>query len=405
MAYIPPHKRNSNEADRPLPTPDQLAPFFKINVNVRSSKSNDKWTPKIIYADRAIRRWWVVGLNNDTQFPSSVNLEPISLKTVEQRVGESSLTLIVSGLDNGTEVEWALPKSPWVYMAENVLEDLLASFENVKKEMKSLELEYLKPTLVAQVGKVVHFHRTPSVTLESLRENLTTEKLKNLLSQSFYASVPVSYTEKIVNKVVPNIGVAFESEKEIYQVKLIDSTNPDSILSCKCSVKDGKLQLYKVELNEVRNMVVDISIPNKNMDLRLMLYTKRVLTSQTDEEMRSLRDVVDSAITDPGVKGGLRWPLEKRSSGKYNVVGVWHVRAKAYKTQSLRLRVMHADRFDFRTSKGQASSLTSLRLKTVVSELKEEKVDVSSVSAMLKENMKFIWDNFLSCESFSHECM
>lgn len=36
----------------------------------------------------------------------------------------------------------------------------------------------------------------------------------------FYTNVPVSYTEKIVNKVVPNIGVDFESEKDIYQVKV-----------------------------------------------------------------------------------------------------------------------------------------------------------------------------------------
>lgn len=119
--------------------------------------------------------------------------------------------------------------------------------------------------------------RTPSVTLESLGENLTTAMLKNWKKISFYTNVPVSYTEKIVNEVVPNIGVAFQSEKDIYQVEvfiflypsiywmygfqssdigywnphlvlleqLADSTKPDSTLSCKCSVKDGKLQLYK----------------------------------------------------------------------------------------------------------------------------------------------------------------
>ncbi|XP_050381172.1 uncharacterized protein LOC126798293 isoform X2 [Argentina anserina] len=400
MAYIPPHKRNSNEAERPLPTPDKLAPLFKRNVNVRSSKSNDKYTSKIFYADRAISRWWVVGLNDDNQFPPSVNLEPISLETIEQRIiGESPLALIGSGLDNGNAVEGTSPKSPWVYMTENVLEDLLASFENVRMEMKSPTLEYLKPTLVARVGKVL-FHRTPSVNLESLKENLTTEKLKNWKGRPFYTNVPVSYTEKIVNEVVPNIGVTFESEKDIYQVQLADSTKPDSTITCICSVKDGKLQLYKVELNQVRHMVVDISILNKNMDLRLMLNMKRVLTSQTDEEMQSLRDLVDAAITDPDVKGGLRWPPEKTSSGKYNVVRVCHLRAKVYKNQALRFKVRHADRFDFRTSSGEASWETSLRLKKVVSKLKEEMVDVSSVSEVLEENMKFIWDNFLSCESF-----
>ncbi|KAM5561805.1 hypothetical protein ABKV19_022413 [Rosa sericea] len=398
MAYIPPHKRNSNGAERPLPTPDKLAPLFKSNVNVRS-KSNDKWNSMLIYADRAISKWWAVGLDDDTQFPSSVNLELISLETIEHKIGEKRLALMNSGLATGSEVKWDLPKSPWVYIAENVLEDLIASFDNMRKEMESPKLEELKPNLVARVGKVL-FHRSPSVNLESLRENLTTKMLKNW-KRSFYTNVPVSYTEKIVNEVVPNIGVDFESEKDMYQVKLADSTTPDSTLLCKCSVKaDGKLQLYKVELIQLRNMVVDISIPNKNLDLRLMLNMKRVVTTQTDDEMQSIRNLIDSAITDPDVKGGLRWPLEKTSSGKYNVVGAWHVRAKAYKNQSLRFKVRHADRFDFRTSIGEASWEISLRLKKLVSKLKEETVAVGSVSEMLEENMKFIYHNFLSCESF-----
>lgn len=148
--------------------------------------------------------------------------------------------------------------------------------------------------------------------------------------------------------------------------------------------------------------------------------------------MQSIRDLIDSAIIDPDVKGGLRWPLEKASSGKYNVVGVWHVIAKAYKNQSLRFKVRHADRFDFRTSVGEASWEINVRLEKVVAKLKvsatislqhlhlstsyyihlsigvtsfslnfqEEKVEVNSISEMLEENMKFIWDNFLSCERF-----
>ncbi|KAM5561804.1 hypothetical protein ABKV19_022412 [Rosa sericea] len=400
MAYIPPHKRSSNEAERPFPTPDKLAPLFKRNVNVRSSKSNDNWTGKVAWADRAISKWWALGLDDDTQFPSSVNLELISLETIEHKIGEKRVALMNSGLaTDGSEVKWDLPKSPWVYIAENVLEDLIASFDNMRKEMESPKLEELKPNLVARVGKVL-FHRSPSVNQESLRENLTTNMLKNW-KRSFYTNVPVSYTEKIVNEVVPNIGVDFAWEKDMYQVKLADSTTPDSTLLCKCSVKaDGKLQLYKVELNQLRNMVVDISIPNKNLDLRLMLNMKRVVTTHTDDEMQSIRDLVDSAITDPDVKGGLRWPLEKTCSGKYNVVGAWHVRAKVYKNQSFRFNVRHADRFDFRTSIGEASWEISLRLKKLVSKLKEEKVEVGSVSEMLEENMKFIYHNFLSCERF-----
>lgn len=106
MAYIPPHKRTSNDPERTLPTPDKLAPLFKKHVDIGSSKSNE-WTSKLIYADRAnyadraISKWWAVGLDDDTQFPSSINLEPVSLDTILQKSGEKRLALMNSGLDTG----------------------------------------------------------------------------------------------------------------------------------------------------------------------------------------------------------------------------------------------------------------------------------------------------------------
>lgn len=99
MAYIPPHKRNSNDPERTLPTPDKLAPLFKKHVDIGSS--SNEWASKFIYADRAISKWWTVGLDDDTQFPSSVNLEPISLDTIFQKSGEKPLALMNSGLDTG----------------------------------------------------------------------------------------------------------------------------------------------------------------------------------------------------------------------------------------------------------------------------------------------------------------
>ncbi|PQQ21191.1 uncharacterized protein Pyn_24127 [Prunus yedoensis var. nudiflora] len=402
MAYIPPHKRHSKETERPLPTPELLAPQFKKKLILRSSKSNADWDGKVIYANHARSRWCIIGLDDENQFPSSVNLEPISLETTERRTGEKPLALINASLDKeGSEVKWYLPKSPWVSLAENVLEDLLSSFENVKNDMKCPKLEEVKPSLVARVGKVL-FQRSPSVNMESIRNNLDTEVLKQW-KRLFYTNLPVSYKENILKEVVPNIGVDFEEEKDVYHVKLSDSTRPDSILSCKCSVmkEHGKLQLYKIELNQLRDMVIDISCPNKNLDLRVMLCTKRLVTALTDDEMQSIRDLISSAVLDPDVKGGLRWPLGKESSGdRYKVVGIWHVIANMYANPSLRLKVRHADRFDFRTSTGEATWEVSLMLKKVVSKLQEEKVEVSSISEILEENMRMIWDNFLCSEHF-----
>ncbi|GMP68006.1 hypothetical protein CsSME_00027778 [Camellia sinensis var. sinensis] len=55
------------------------------------------------------------------------------------------------------------------------------------------------------------------------------------------------------NEVVPKIGLNFEEEKELYQVK--------------------------IALNLVRHLVVDISCLDRDLDLRLMLYTKRIRIS------------------------------------------------------------------------------------------------------------------------------
>ena len=85
--------------------------------------------------------------------------------------------------------------------------------------------------------------------------------------------------------------------------------------------------------------------------------------------MQSIRDLINSAVLDTSVKGGLRWALGKASVGKYKVVGIWHTIAKSYKCPSVRLKLRHADRFDFRTSIGEASREISLKLKGVASKL------------------------------------
>lgn len=87
-----------------------------------------------------------------------------------------------------------------------------------------------------------------------------------------------------------------------------------------------------------------------------------------DDEIRSIRDLINSAVLDTSVKGGLRWSFGKASAGKYEVVGVWHTIAKTYYiSPSMRLKVRHADRFDFRTCVGEASREITLKLKGVAS--------------------------------------
>lgn len=89
-----------------------------------------------------------------------------------------------------------------------------------------------------------------------------------------------------------------------------------------------------------------------------------------EEEKDKMRDLIGSAVIDGDVKGGLRWPLGKESSGdRYTVVGVWHTDARTYKSSSVRLKVRNADRFDLRTSTGEVTREVSLKMTGIVSQL------------------------------------
>lgn len=86
--------------------------------------------------------------------------------------------------------------------------------------------------------------------------------------------------------------------------------------------------------------------------------------------MEGIAYLINSAVLDQDVKGGLRWPLGKASSGdRFRVVGVWHTVAKSYVNAFMRLKLRNADRYDFKTSVGEATKEITLKLKQFTSEL------------------------------------
>ncbi|KAK4851495.1 hypothetical protein QYF36_015704 [Acer negundo] len=226
--------------------------------------------------------------------------------------------------ENDDEGESTISNTRSESVAVNVWPDLLSSFEIVRNKMESKEFDKGKLAMVARFGKIL-FHGSPS------------------------------------------IGVDLVEEKNIYHIKLSDKTQPGSALICKCGIKeDKKLELHKVKLKPIRQMVVDVSCIDKNLDLRLALYTKRTISALTDNEMHSIRNIVDSSILDPEVKGGLRWPFGKASS----------------------------------TSDREATFEVALKLRRMVSDLQEEKVETDSIFDMFKGNLRMIWDHFLCYDQY-----
>ncbi|XP_031284037.1 uncharacterized protein LOC116142771 isoform X2 [Pistacia vera] len=367
MAYIPPHKRHSKDSNRPspTPTPELLAPQFKRDLNLRSSQHNVHRVGKIINVDKCVYRWFVVDLDDNHRFPGFVHLESIS-EPIEQTLGEKSLVLVNNHADKGNdELGGNISRRPWEFLAKNVWPDLLTSFNNLRNKMECKELEKVKPKLIARFGKIL-FRGTNSVNIEKVKKDPVSETTLKRLWRTFYTNVPTSYMENIIGGVVPKIGVDFETDKDVYHIRVIDSTRPKAIIHCKCRVKEDKtFELYK------------------------------------DEEMQSLRNLINSAVLDPGVKGGLRWPLGKSNLGdRYRVSGVWHTEVKLYESSSLRLKVRHADRFCFESSTGESTMEITLKLKQLASDILEQKVDTDTIYNMFKDTLGLIWDYFLCCEHF-----
>ncbi|KAJ6858327.1 hypothetical protein NC652_040793 [Populus alba x Populus x berolinensis] len=345
MAYIPPHKRHSKDVRRASPIPETLQPQFQRHMNLRASTSRKKKSGKIVDADNTIYKWFAVGLDEDGQFPPYIHLEPISFDYIESKTGEKPLVLVNSIVtEEDIKLERTCSRSPWEIIAENVQQELLSSFEILRNEMDDQGSEKIKPELVARLGKIA-FSGRHSMGLESVNKMQVEEAILRQLKRSWYIDIPSSYMENIIDGVVPAIGIDFEEEKDVYTVK--------------------------VKLNKVRQLVIDVSCLDKNLDLGLMLCTSRILTSLTDEEMNSLRGLINSAVLDSDMKGGLRWPLgeEASSGGRYSVIGVTHTVTKAYKSSSFRLTTRDADGYDFKTGPRETFGEIYLKLKRIVSEI------------------------------------
>ncbi|KAL9431509.1 hypothetical protein AB3S75_026655 [Citrus x aurantiifolia] len=394
MAYIPPHKRHSEYPLMPSPPPVMPVPKFNRKLNLGSPRHTADTGAKIVYADITAYRWLAVGSDDDICFPSSVHLQPFSLEHAHPKRGAKSFVLVNNNLaKDNDEVRENIPRSPWESIAEDVWPDVLSACKIVNNEMEE------KPRLVARFGHVV-FLGDNSLGLESVREGQVAEEtILRQLTKFFYNDVPATCAEKIINEVVPKIGVDFEEYEDVYRIMLSDSKRPNLSISCRCTVKEDKtLELYKVYVDPLRHLVVNISSIDKNLDLRLALRSKKTFAAVSDDEMNSIRNLIDLAILDPEVKGGLRWPMGKSSWGdRYRVIGVQHTETKSYKSPSLRLKIRHADRFRFKTATGETAIEISLELRSIVSEIQDGKIDADSIYNGFKDYLRLIWDHFLAC--------
>ncbi|XP_056854681.1 uncharacterized protein LOC130504119 [Raphanus sativus] len=377
MSYIPPHKRHSKDPDRPSPVPDSLATKFKKNLHFNSSNSDKR--DRIIYSGDSITKWFLIGSNGiEDEIPPSAKLVPLSSDSVLCKKGKKPSILM--NINDHNESEEEEERTRWLLIAEKVQEDLVLAYERAKTAMDGENQHVLR--LVASFGKNFFYGQTPS-------------------NKIFSTDVPTSYLQHIKSELVPRHGFCIDLEKERYTVKVSHYTRPNETISCKCTVKeDGRLSMYKVELKLVRHLVLDVSCIDKNLDMRLMLAAKRKITSLTEKEISDIKGLLDSARVDPNVKGGLRWPFGKSSSGNgYSVFESCHVKATVYNNQTLRLRVRETDRFNESIGTGEVKREVMLMLKDMNTKLQEQNIDRGCVLEMLRDVLGTLCD-FLRCEAY-----
>ncbi|KAH0930499.1 hypothetical protein HID58_016226 [Brassica napus] len=349
MSYIPPHKRHSKDPNRPSPVPDSLVTKFKNNLDFKSS--SDKIN-RVTFSENFISKWLLVSSNGiKDEFPASVDFVPFSSDSVECVNGERPLVLMNNDINKVSEQE---ERTQWLLIAEKVEEDLVLAYERAKT---SVEENQHVLRLVARFGKILLYKRKPGPLAEFSQKNF---------KKMFSTNVPTSNLQHMMS-----------------------------------NVEDGRLSMYKAELNVVWHMVVDMSCIDKSLDMRLMLAAKRKMTALTEKEISDIKGLLDSATVDPNVKGGLRWPLGKASSGDgYRIFEVCHVRATIYKNQTLSLRVRETDRFNERTGTGAVKREVTLILKDVNTKLQEQNIERGCVIEMLRDTLGTIWD-FMHCDASS----
>ncbi|XP_059310079.1 uncharacterized protein LOC132061247 [Lycium ferocissimum] len=327
---------------------------FRKKVNLNSFWDHHKRkkdqifrTSNVVYSDDAVLRWFSVGLPDHSRFSSLLTLQPVPVDSFELRSGQKPLWLFLSqGCSEGTN---ELIDTPWLFVAANVKQDLFLSFQHMKREMEEADMAQVKPSVVARFGKVF-FYGISSACKESLKTNSLIESTLREMKRSFHTDVPSSYMSYIENQVVKKLGLEYIQWKELYYVKLSDKLRPESTVSCKCT-----------------------------------------MAKVVDEEINELKDLIGSTILDSEVQGGLRWPFGKISSGgRYVVIGIGHTTSKSYRNSSIRFKLRHADRFDFRSTTGEVTKEIFLKIPGIISQLRKQTVGESLVFELLEDNLKLI---------------
>ena len=102
----------------------------------------------------------------------------------------------------------------------------------------------------------------------------------------------------------------------------------------------------------------------------MILITGKLFVLLQEDDKQMIRNLIDSAVVDSNVQGGLRWPLGKTGFGqKFRVYLTSQITCKVYKNSSLKLKINEVDEYYLVSSKGLVEKEVVMSLKGLSSEL------------------------------------
>ncbi|KAI3980396.1 hypothetical protein MKX01_003935 [Papaver californicum] len=415
--YVPPHKRNLKAAVEG----ETLTPHLHTGQSVQKCRSWEslgslerKNETKAVkggrfrFAIHSVFRFCLAGsTSDDHDHHGSIRLQPLIEDSIFLRkkcfTEKPCVLMCTCSKRNDVNNMTSGEKNPLVSMSDMILSDL-KRFQYVRdQEMAFEEYKNGKLSFVARFGTIL-FHGKPSIGIDTMSSNSDVESILGTVKRTFNTMLPSSFVDSILGSVVPEIGFDSEVEKEYYYVKLVDKHRPGETLSCKCTAEiGGELELHKIELNQLRHLVWDIACLENDVDLRLMLATRRILAGLTDNEKLDITNLIKSANIDPTVAGNLRWPQGiKYCGGRYSVIGTAYTKCKYFKKSLTAIKLSDYDRYDYWTLKRDVTKQVSLKMTGIAEHIRGKNLEPGLVTEMLQEHLKLIWDHFLSCEcSFS----
>jgi hypothetical protein len=420
MAYVPPHRRmREGSASSLRPTP--VAPPPQQGDRIREgSSSSFRPTPVAPtpqqwhlsgYVRNNFRKWFAVDDDGDTS-NLLLNFKPFHGETYEHLRDKKHYTLFANrAVNEGFEVENNLRSSainegfPWKKICERFKDNILEKFRDMQSYIEESKPDHVKPTFLIRFGKNLfrgcglgcHEIFTKDMLEEALKAETNFQKS---VMKTLDTRIQKNLLEALEEKILEELQTSEFEEKENYFIQVEDNLHPDILLRLICvnnSEDGGQLQLKKIQMEPSACFIADISCVNKLMDLRLTLVSENYSTELSEEETECIVEIVKSACIENGAKGGLHWPLGRRSVGnRFKVHSSWHRKVTTIVGKLWTAKLLHVNRFNFETSFGGVTDEVNLKLTSLTKYLRDQvQLDEENIMNTLEDILKWVWTECL----------